>query len=67
MVNDGSLLDLTTGVAGFGTAGVLSDNVTVGYDSAIEFGSGEITSLAANATLNLSGNSAFLEDSTAPG
>ena len=36
-------------------------------DSAIEFASGEITSLAANAHLHLNGNDAFIEDSTALG
>ena len=36
-------------------------------DSAIEFASGQITSLAASAQLNLNGNDAFIEDSTALG
>ena len=36
-------------------------------DSAIEFASGEITSLAADAQLHLNGNDAFIEDSTALG
>ena len=40
-----SLLDVTGG-AGFGAAGVLSGNVDLSGDSAIEFASGEITSLA---------------------
>jgi hypothetical protein len=59
-----ALLDVT-GSAGFGTAGVLSGNVYLSGDSAIEFKSGEITSLAANAQLHLRGNDAFIEDSTA--
>ena len=62
-----ALLDVTTGVAGFGTAGVLSGGVQLNGDSAIEFASGQITSLAANAQLYLNGNDAFIEDSTALG
>ena len=61
-----ALLDVT-GSAGFGTAGVLSGNVELAGDSAIEFASGEITSLEANAQLHLNGNDAFIEDSTALG
>jgi len=63
---DQALLDITAS-AGFGTAGVLSGNVQLSGDSAIEFASGQITSLAANATLLLYGNDAFIEDSTALG
>ena len=62
-----ALLDVTAGSAGFGTAEVLSGNVQLSGDSAIEFKSGEITSLAASAYLVLNGNDAFIEDSTAPG
>ncbi len=64
-----ALLDVTTGVAGFGTAGVLSGNVDLSGDSAIEFASGQITSLAANAQLSLNGTNGdpFIEDSTALG
>jgi len=61
-----ALLDVT-GSAGFGTAGVLSGNVYLSGDSAIEFASGQITSLAAGAFLELNGNDAFIEDSTALG
>ena len=61
-----ALLDVT-GSAGFGTAGVLSGNVYLTGDSAIEFASGQITSLAANAQLQLNGSDAFIEDSTALG
>jgi hypothetical protein len=61
-----ALLDVTGG-AGFGAAGVLSGHVRLAGDSAIEFASGEITSLAANAQLHLNGNDAFIEDSKAPG
>ena len=63
---DQALLDVA-GSAGFGTAGVLSGHARLAGDSAIEFASGEITSLAANAQLRLYGNDAFIEDSTAPG
>jgi hypothetical protein len=61
-----ALLDVT-GRAGFGTAGVLTGNVQLTGDSAIEFKSGQITSLAAHAGLHLNGNDAFIEDSTALG
>ena len=61
-----AVLDVT-GSAGFGAAGVLSGTVQLSGGSAIEFASGEITSLAAHATLSLNGNRAFIEDSTAPG
>jgi hypothetical protein len=62
-----ALLDVTAGSAGFGVAGVLSGDVEVNSDSAIEFTSGRITSVAAGALLDLNGNDAFIEDSTAPG
>src|SRR5208337_309793 len=62
-----ALLDVTAGSAGFGTAGVLSGNVGLLYDSAIEFASGQITSLANGASLGLDGYDAFIEDSTALG
>jgi hypothetical protein len=39
------LLDVTTGAAGFGTAGKLTGNVTLNGDAAIEFASGQITSI----------------------
>jgi hypothetical protein len=54
-----------SGSAGFGTAGVLSGDVQLAGDSAIEFASGQITTI--DGTLNLSGISAFIEDSTALG
>ena len=62
-----ALLDVTAGSAGFGTAGVLSGSVTLAGDSAIEFKSGQITSLAAGALLDLNSSDAFIEDSTALG
>jgi hypothetical protein len=64
-----SLLDVTTGAAGFSTAGTLTGNVNVGTDSAIEFLSGQISTIAAGSQLRLgsAGNSAFIEDSTALG
>jgi hypothetical protein len=61
-----ALLDVGS-AAGFGAAGVLSGHVELEGDSAIEFASGEITSLAAGAALTLKGNEAFAEDSTALG
>ena len=45
----------------------MSGYVRLVGDSAIEFASGEITSLAADAKLRLNGNDAFIEDSSAPG
>ncbi len=36
-------------------------------DSAIEFASGQITTIGASSKLNLNGNDAFIEDSTALG
>ena len=62
-----ALLDVTAGSAGFGTAGVLSGTVELVGDSAIEFASGQITSLANGAKLDLAGYDSFIEDSTAPG
>jgi hypothetical protein len=61
-----ALLDVS-GSAGFGTAEVFSGYAKLSGDSAIEFASGEITSLAASAHLGLVGNDAFIEDSTATG
>ena len=58
---------MTTGAAGFGTAGTLSGTVRLAGDSAIEFTSGQISTIAAGATLLLYGNNAFIEDSTALG
>ena len=42
-----ALLDVTAGSAGFGTAGTLSGNVELFDDSAIEFASGQISTIAA--------------------
>jgi hypothetical protein len=64
-----ALLDVA-GAAGFGTAGVLSgegDYVQLSADSAIEFASGQITTIAQGASLTLFGNNAFIEDGTALG
>ena len=68
---------MKTGVAGFGTAEVLSGNVELSpytggavdqsRASAIEFASGQITGLANGAFLGLDGDDAFIEDSTALG
>ena len=62
-----ALLDVTAGSAGFGTAGVLSGYARLAGDTAIEFASGGITSLAAGSHLGLVGSDAFIEDSTATG
>ena len=61
-----ALLDVT-GSAGFGTAGVLSGVLQMFGDSAIQFASGQITSLAEGAYLQLQGNHAFIEDIRALG
>jgi hypothetical protein len=53
--------------AGFGTAGVLTGNVHLGGDTAIEFASGQINTIATGAELILNGANAFVEDSTALG
>ena len=60
-----SLYDVTTGVAGFGTAGTLTGTVGYGANAAIEFLSGQITTIAAGSSLELIGNNAFIEDSSA--
>src|SRR5208337_4220273 len=62
-----ALLDVTAGSAGFGAAGVLSGYVQLDGDSAIEFKSGQISTIGAGSRLTLLGNSAFIEDSTALG
>ena len=62
-----ALLDVTAGSAGFGTAGVLSGNVGLSGDSAVEFASGQITHDRRFRALDLIGNDAFIEDSTALG
>jgi fibronectin-binding autotransporter adhesin len=62
-----ALLDVTTGLAGFGSAGTVTGSVAVLDHSAIEFLSGQITTIAASSELLLRANSAFVEDSTALG
>ena len=44
-----------TGAAGFGAAGLLTGQVSLIGDTLIEFGSGQITKIAAGATLDLTG------------
>ncbi len=61
-----ALLDVTGG-AGFGTVEVLSGDVELSYDSAIEFTSGQISTIGAGSQLTLDGKSASIEDSTALG
>jgi hypothetical protein len=50
--------------AGFGTAGVLTGYVYLSGDALVEFGGGQITTLAANAVLNLTGSHAFVADAS---
>ena len=53
------------GAAGFGTSGMLSGDVSLQGDTLIEFGSGgEITGIASDAQLSLSGTQAFIADSS---
>ncbi len=54
------------GAAGFGSAGVLTGNVTLTGDSAIVFGSGQINTIAAAGNLLLDGPLAVLADAPAP-
>ncbi|MCW2284017.1 hypothetical protein M2323_001630 [Rhodoblastus acidophilus] len=54
-----------TGAAGFGTAGVLSGQVSLSGNSLVEFASGQITTLASGATLTLNGPSALIADAGA--
>ena len=65
-----ALLDVD-GAAGFGTAGTLTGTVTLGYNgtsnSAIEFASGQITTIASGAVLTLDGSTSFIEDVGATG
>jgi hypothetical protein len=61
-----ALLDVTS-TAGFGTAGTLTGFVALNFNSAIEFATGQITSIANGAGLSLDGTDAFIEDSTALG
>jgi len=55
-----ALLDIT-GAAGFGTAGALQGNVTLSGYSAVEFGSGAISTIGSDADLTLNGAHAFIE------
>ncbi|HTV34282.1 MAG TPA: hypothetical protein VME69_14505, partial [Methylocella sp.] len=58
-----ALLDVR-GAAGFGTAGTLTGTVDLTGNSAIEFASGQITTIASGATLDLNGPAAFIEDAS---
>ena len=55
-----ALLDIT-GAAGLGTVGALQGSVNLNGFSAIEFGSGAITSIASGASVSLDGAHAFIE------
>ena len=69
--NETDTLDIT-GQAGFGTAGILTGNILIANgngasSSVIEFGSGSITTIAANGKLTLEGPKAFIADASIPG
>ena len=59
-------LDITA-AAGFGVAGVLTGTLNMGNDALLEFGSGQISTIANNATLTLEGPQAFVADSGSTG
>ena len=61
---DQAKIDVTGGVAGFGTAGTVTGTVSLSGDSAIEFASGQITTVGLGATLRLDDNNAVIEDGT---
>jgi hypothetical protein len=50
--------------AGFGTAGVLTGSVFLSGDALIEFGGGQITTIAAKSTLDLLGSHALVADAS---
>ncbi len=62
-----ALLDITTGVAGFGVAGNLTGTVDLAGNSAIDFATGQIARIDAGGSLGLDGKSAFIEDFGATG
>ena len=51
--------------AGFGTAGVVTGSVRLANNATIEFASGEIKTIATEATLALGGDDAFIADASA--
>ena len=53
--------------AGFGTGGVLNGYVGLSGDALIEFGTGQITTIAANAHFSLLGSHAFVGDASNTG
>ena len=61
-----ALINLNS-AAGFGTAGILTGSVLLTGDAAIEFSSGSLTTVAAGASLTMSGGAAFIETATALG
>ena len=56
-------LDIT-GAAGFGAASVLTGSVNLSGDALLEFASGQITKIAGNSELTLSGPDAFVADAS---
>ena len=63
-ISDNGTIDVTSGVAGFGTAGTVTGSVSDSFGN-VEFASGQISTIAAGSSLSL--NSGFIEDSTALG
>jgi hypothetical protein len=61
-----TLLKVAAGAAGFGTAGVLSGEVSIAGDAGIQFAYGKISTIASQSALSLSGPLAFIADSSAP-
>ena len=61
-----TLLNVTGGVAGFGSTGVLYGEASL-TDSAIEFAAGQIRTIANSSSLTLGGRSAWIEDRSALG
>jgi hypothetical protein len=53
-------------LAGFGTAGAVTGDVSVNDDSAIVFDSGQISAINSSASLYLSGEDAFIADASDP-
>src|SRR5262249_19002092 len=61
----GHLATLNVGsAAGFGSAGVLTGSVNLGGSALLEFASGQITTIAGNSELTLSGTNAHLADAS---
>jgi hypothetical protein len=57
-----AVLDITSGAAGFGVTGVLTAEVSLSGYASVRFATGQITRIAANASLDLESADAFIED-----